>query len=210
MHVRYRIAVAALMVSALVAGSAASAQDGDASAPKRPVAGQPSSGDAAKPPAQDKTPKPDGGDSTGPIGPSRLAVRAQYDAGMQTVDSGIAELAPFVGRTVIGLKRLALGRPSADSSVAERQHRHVAAGLRGLAVAEQRLRQLDIILDRWRIAPPTTPQEQAAMLAGVFRRSGDIGILRRRIACGRYFGATAAQAIRNGASRGAVRVPRGC
>jgi hypothetical protein len=141
---------------------------------------------------------------------NRLAVRAKYDASMQTVDSGFAELLPFVRRTVLGLKRLALGRIASDQSAAERQHRQLLAGQRRLAAAERRLRMVDDILDRWRMAQPTSPQEQAAMLAGVYRRAGDADIVRRQIACGRYFAAATDVAIRRGATRGTARIPPGC
>lgn len=161
---------------------------------------------SSSPTTEDNTAKPDNDSASR----ARLALRAQYDAGMQTVDSGIAVLAPFVSRTVIGLKRVALGRISDDPVIAARQQRQVVAGLRGLAIAEQRLRGFDGILDRWRMAQPTSPQEQAAMLAGVFRRAGDAGIIRHQIACGRYFGTATVRAIRSGATRGVVRIPPGC
>ena len=180
--------------------------------PSGPSAAQPSTTpDQAKPPASGAPAAPGTGPVDSDLTPNPLAIRAQYDAGMMTVDSGIAILVPFVGRTVVGLKRLALGRIGADPSIAEMQRRQVVAGLRDLAIADQRLRSIDGILDRWRMAAPTTPQEQTAMLAGVYRRIGDVGIVRRQIACGRYFGEVAARTIRSGATRSAgVRIPPGC
>jgi len=232
--------IAAILAAALLASTAALAQVDGAPPGMPPSMGAPSPPDITLPgrdifglpddeplqppgtqppgtsdqgePSQQQTPAtPDTGPADTDLAPNALAIRAQYDAGMKTVDSGIAILVPFVGRTVVGLKRLALGRIGADPSIAEMQRRQVVAGWRDLALAEQRLRALDGILDRWRLAPPTSPPEQAAMLAGVHQRMADVAIVRRHIACGRYFSQVAGRAIQSGATRSAgVRIPPGC
>lgn len=220
----YRLIVAVLAATLLAGAPLVAQQTDSAVAPGRPsgipdgspgdaLRGQTPSAtpDQRQPPAPDAIPLPGMLAPDGKPAPNTLVIRAQYDAGMQTVDSGVAQLVPFVARTVIGLKRLALGRIAADRAIADVQWRQVAGGLRDLAVADQRLRYIDGILDRWRMAAPTSPQEQARMLAGVHQRSGEIGILRRQVACGRYFGDVTGRAIRSGAvGRINARIPPGC
>lgn len=143
--------------------------------------------------------------------PDAMMLQAQFTAGMATVDTGIAALAPAVGRTVGDLRRLALTRVPLDPAMVRDQRRLLDIRVRELAYEDNRLSSYERTLHRWRAGMVGSSIASASMISGVRQRANQLIYYRRQIECGRYFARAAHRAYADTGEppRRAV-IPPGC